>query len=134
MKIQELSARTGISQKTIRYYESIDVLPTPSRQPNGYRMYAEQDVDRLQLVNGARRLGLSLNDIKEVIALRDRRKAPCIVLLDLLAHKADEIARRIAELHALETELRQLYAAGLTFPTDDVDGKACVCHLVSKNR
>ena len=101
MKIHELSARTGVSQKTIRYYESIDVLPMASRQPNGYRMYTEKDATRLQLVNGARRLGLSLNDIKEVIALRDRGEAPCTVLLAQLMHKADEIAERIVELHAL---------------------------------
>jgi MerR family copper efflux transcriptional regulator len=134
MKIHELSVRTGVSQKTIRYYESIDVLPMASRQPNGYRMYTEQDATRLQLVNGARRLGLSLNDIKEVIALRDRGEAPCTVLLAQLMHKADEVAQRIIELSTLETELRQLHALGLTFPTDDVEGKACVCHLVSENR
>jgi hypothetical protein len=64
--------------------------------------------------------------------MRDRGEAPCTVLLDILALKADEIQTRIDELQRLQTELRQLHELGLTFPTDDVAGKACVCHLVSQ--
>jgi hypothetical protein len=50
----------------------------------------------------------------------------------LLAEKADEIGRRIAELQRMEAALRELRQLGETFPTDDVDGKNCVCHLVSQ--
>ena len=57
--------------------------------------------------------------------------SPCCEL-DLLAEKADEIGRRIAELQRTEAELRGLHRLGQTFPTDDIDGKNCVCHLVSK--
>lgn len=74
-----------------------------------------------------------LEEIREIIALRDRREAPCRVLLERLEHKADEIAERIQALQRLESELRELHALGLTFPTDDVDGKNCVCHLVSEH-
>lgn len=86
----------------------------------------------MQLIVGARTLGLSLDDIAEILALRDRREAPCRVVLDLLREKAEEITQRIAELKQLEAELQQLYTLGQTFPTDDVDGKACVCHLVKQ--
>jgi DNA-binding transcriptional MerR regulator len=127
-----LSTQTGVSTKTIRYYEEIGVLPPAKRLPNGYRIYDESDLERLRLVNGARQLGLSLDEIKEVLAMRDRGEAPCTVLLDILALKADEIQTRIYELQRLQTELRQLHELGLTFPTDDVAGKACVCHLVSQ--
>jgi DNA-binding transcriptional MerR regulator len=132
MQIQELAQRTGLPPSTIRYYESIDLLPPPRRQPNGYRLYRETDVDRLRLVAGLRALDFSIDDIAEILALRDRGEAPCRVVLELLAHKADEIQRRVTELKRLETELRQLHRLGLTFPTDDVDGKNCVCHLVSQ--
>jgi hypothetical protein len=54
------------------------------------------------------------------------------VVLDLLQEKAQEIGQRVAELKRLETELHQLYALGRTFPTDDVEGKACVCHLIKQ--
>jgi DNA-binding transcriptional MerR regulator len=132
MKIQELAQHTGVSAKTIRYYEEIGILPPPARAENNYREYGEQDVERLRLVAGARRLDLSLEEIREILDLRDRREAPCRTLLERLAQKADEIAERIQALQRLEGELRQLHALGLTFPTDDVDGKNCVCHLVSE--
>lgn len=132
MQIKELSQRTNLSPKTIRYYEEIGLLPPPKRLPNGYRDYEETAVPRIKLVAGARTLGFSLDDIREILALRDRREAPCRVVLDLLQAKAAEIQQRIRELERLQTELEELHALGLTFPTDDVDGKNCVCHLVSE--
>ena len=108
------------------------MLPQPDRLKNGYRDYAPEDVSRVRLVAGARSLDFSLDDIQEILALRDRREAPCRVVLDLLAERANEIGQRITELQRMETELRELHRLGSTFPTDDVDGKQCVCHLVSE--
>jgi DNA-binding transcriptional MerR regulator len=133
MKIRELAQQTGVSAKTIRYYEEIGVLPSPSRQPNGYREYSAEDIARLRLVAGARRLDLSLDEIREILDMRDRGEAPCRMLLERLSAKADEIAERITALQSLQSDLRGLHALGLTFPTDDVEGKACVCHLVSEH-
>lgn len=130
MEIRELVERTGVPAKTIRYYETIGVLPPPDRKPNGYRVYRGADVERVKFVAGLRRLDFSLVDVGEILAMRDRREAPCRVVLDSLSAKADEIAQRIAELSRLEQDLRQLYSLGLAFPTDDVEGKNCVCHLV----
>lgn len=132
MQIQELAHQTGLPSSTIRYYESINLLPSPRRLSNGYRLYDEADVNRLRLVAGLRALDFSIDDITEILALRDRGEAPCRVVLELLDHKADEIQRRIAELNRMETELRELHRLGQTFPTDDVAGKNCVCHLVSR--
>lgn len=134
MKIQELAKITGVSAKTIRYYEEIGLLPAPARGENNYRQYDERDAERLRLVAGARRLDLSLEEIREILALRERREPPCRVLLERLQQKADEIAERIRALQQMERDLRELHALGLTFPTDDVDGKHCVCHLVKDFR
>lgn len=131
MEIRELAAQTGVTAKTIRYYEQVGVLPPPQRKTNGYRTYDGNDVERLRFVAGARQLGFTLEDISEILALRDRREAPCRVVLDLLDQKAVEIACRIETLQKLEASLRELHELGATFPTDDVDGKNCVCHLVS---
>jgi len=132
MEIHELADQTGVPAKTIRYYEAIGVLPQPRRKLNGYRAYDPGDVTRVKLAAGARRLGFSLDDITEILAMRDGGEAPCRTVLDMLARKADEIHIRIAELQRMEKELRQLYVLGLTFPVDDVEGKDCVCHLVSQ--
>ena len=133
MEIRELAKRTSVPAKTIRYYEEIELLPTPKRKPNGYREYTEVDVDRLKLVAGARRLDISLPEVKEILDLRDHNVAPCGVMLELLEQKTDEISRRIAELQQMQEDLQQLYSLGATFPTDDVDGKNCICHLVSQH-
>ena len=132
MQIKELAERTNLSNSTIRYYESVGLLPPPRRRTNGYRDYREADVERVRFVAGARALDFSLDDIGEILDLRDRREAPCRTVLDLLQQRADEIRERIAVLQRIEEELRQLHRLGLTFPTDDVDGKNCVCHLVSE--
>lgn len=132
MQIKELSRQTNLSSKTLRYYEDIGLLPPPRRLSNGYRDYNEADVDRVKFVAASRGLDFSLDDIGEILDLRDRREAPCRVVLDLLQQRADEISQRIADLQRLEMELRELHRLGLTFPTDDVDGKECVCHLITQ--
>ena len=133
MKISDLAEQTGVPAKTIRYYEDVGLLPAAARQSNGYREYREEDIERLKLVAGARRLDFSLAEISEIIDLRDRQIAPCGVLLELLDQKAEEIGERISELQRVQKDMESLYSVGLTFPTDDVEGKNCVCHLVSEH-
>jgi len=132
MKIQDFSQQTGLSTKTIRYYESIGILRPPQRMPNGYREYNEQDLERAHFVAGARSLELSLGEISELLAMQDQRVAPCRTMLNQIKHKADQIAKRIMLLQQMEKDLRKLYKVGLTFPTDDIDDKDCICHLVSE--
>ncbi|MCA9947396.1 MAG: heavy metal-responsive transcriptional regulator [Anaerolineales bacterium] len=132
MQIKAFAQYTNLSTKTIRYYEEIGLLPPPKRLDNDYRDYDETDVARARFVAGARRLDFSIDDIQEILDLRDKRIAPCRVVLELLEEKADEINHRIAELQCMEAELRELRQLGETFPTDDVDGKNCICHLVSE--
>jgi DNA-binding transcriptional MerR regulator len=134
MKIQEFSSQTGLSPKTIRYYESIGILPSVRRAANGYREYDDPAVERARFVAGARSLELSLDEIAEILAMQDRREAPCRTMLNLIEQKADQIAERILLLQRMEKDLRKLHKLGLTFPTDDIDGKNCICHLVKERK
>ena len=106
MRIKEFAQVTNLPAKTIRYYEDIGLLTPPKRLDNGYRDYDEADVDRARFVAGARSLDFSLDDIQEILALRQQREAPCRVVLDLLQERADEINRRIAVLQRMEAEWR----------------------------
>jgi len=133
MRIQEFAHLTGLSTKTIRYYESIGILSSPQRAPNGYREYSEKDLNRARFVAGTRSLDLSLDEIREILAMQDRREAPCRTLLNLIDQKARQIEERVQLLRQMEVELRQLHKLGETFPTDDIDGKNCICHLVSEH-
>ncbi len=134
MQINDFSRQTGLSKKTIRYYEEIDLLPPPRRLENGYRDYDENDVDRANFIAGARSLDFSLAHIKEILALRDNHEAPCRYVLDLIEEKANSIGRCIAMMQRMEAELEELHRIGETFPADHVHGKNCVCHLVSKRK
>lgn len=133
MQIQEFAQLIGLSTKTIRYYESIGILAAPQRAPNGYREYNEEHLERARFVAGARSLELSLDEIREILAMQDRREAPCRTLLNLIEQKANHIEERIRLLKQMEVELRELHQLGLTFPTNDIDGKNCICHLVSEH-
>lgn len=110
MRIGELADSLGLNPKTIRYYESIGLLPEPERTPSGYREYDEDDADRLVFIKTAQRLGLSLAEIAEVIAFRDRSERPCGHVLGLLARQVGDLDRRIEEMCRLRDELRRLEA------------------------
>ena len=71
MFIKELAKQTGLATKTIRYYESIGLVPPPQRAENNYREYGPADAERLRFIGAARSLGFSLNDIAEFLAARN---------------------------------------------------------------
>lgn len=78
MRIGELAGRLGINPRTIRYYERVEILPAPARTASGYRMYGDEDEQRLRFVKAAQRVGLTLDEIKDVMAFATvvRRRAP----------------------------------------------------------
>lgn len=110
MRIGELAERGNATTKAIRFYESIGLLPEPARTPSGYRDYGAGDADRLTFVKTAQRLGLSLDEIKEIIALRDRGERPCDYVAGVVRKQVSELDRRIAEMRALRGELQRLAA------------------------
>jgi MerR family copper efflux transcriptional regulator len=133
MYIGELAARSGVSVKTIRYYEDIGVLGRAERTPSGYRDYDDPTIDRLAFVRAAQAVGLTLGEIRQVVALRERGESPCRHVAQLLERRADEIKRRIAEMTRLRAELRRLAerAEGLD-PADCHPDQ--ICHLIASKR
>lgn len=134
MVIHELAQQTGVPTKTIRYYESIGLLPRPKRMSNNYRQYAPADAERLRFIASARTLGFSLEDISEILAARDNGIAPCQRVLDAIGQRLNEIDRRIADLLTLRDSLKQLQSEGAILPLDDVRGEHCICYLLKTYR
>ncbi len=110
MRIGELAGRLGVTTKSIRFYESIGLLPEPTRTSSGYRDYADADAERLTFIKTAQRLGLSLDEIGEIIAFRDRGQQPCGYVAELLARQVRDLDDRIREMRALRAELKALEA------------------------
>lgn len=110
MRIGELAGQLGVTTKAIRFYERIGLLPDPPRTSSGYRSYEEADVERLVFIKTAQRLGLSLDEIKEIIAFRDRGEQPCGYVADVLQRQVTDLDARIREMRSLRDELRRLQA------------------------
>jgi MerR HTH family regulatory protein len=70
------SGQAGISTKAIRYYEQIGILTPPARTSSGYRSYDETAIGRLGFVRAAQAVGLTLGEIRQIIAFRDDGQAP----------------------------------------------------------
>jgi len=134
MVIHELAKQAGVPAKTIRYYESIGLLPNPKRAANNYRQYTPADGERLRFIASARGLSFSLADIAEILAARDEGNAPCQRVLDAIGQQLAKIDRRIADLLALRESLKQLQTEGAILPRDDVRGEHCICYLIKTYR
>lgn len=130
MQVGELARASGISAKTIRFYEEAGVLPPAQRAENGYRLYGDDDIRRLRFIRNARSLDFSLEDLKEVLALRDQGEAPCRYVARLLEEKFGDIGDCIQQLQELQQELQQLIEQAASLPDDDIEMKECVCHLI----
>ena len=133
MRIGELADRTGVPVKTIRYYEDIGVLAPPERAPSGYRDYDDPVIDRLAFIRAAQAVGLTLGEIRQVVALRERGETPCAHVVTLLEHRADEISERIIELQRLQGDLRRLAARAKGLDPADCDPQR-ICHVIAARR
>ncbi len=127
--IGELSERTGVTSKAISYYEEIELLPAAHRAENGYRVYEEPDVERLRFISRARALDFALDDIREILAFREREEPPCGYVMNLMQERIEEITNRIRDLERMQNELTVLHKAGQLLP-EDVQMRSCVCHLL----
>jgi MerR family copper efflux transcriptional regulator len=108
MNIGRLSGLTGVTAKTIRYYESIGLIPEPPRKPSGYRDYGDSDVEVLRFVNKARLLGFPLKDVTQLLSLwQDRGRSSAEVKALTESHVAD-IEQRIEELQSVRRTLLDL--------------------------
>ncbi len=108
MKIGELAKATNLSTKTIRFYESEGLIPDPPRTNSGYRSYADSDVVRLEFILKAKRLGLSLDEIKGILKLHDRSEPTCVHVRSLLQEKVAQIDTVIQDLLGFKEELESL--------------------------
>ena len=124
LKIGQLARRVNVNVRTLRYYETLGLLPAPQRTETGYRLYSEADERRLRFVLQAKRIGLSLEEIRRVLDL-GRHGSPCGYVREVVSRHIAEINARIAKLQALRAELSVAAAAwqeGVEAPRGEVCG------------
>ena len=129
MHIGDLAAQAGVTTKALRFYEQAGVLPPPDRTSSGYRDYDDAALARLRFVKAAQAAGLTLAEIRGVVAVREAQGPPCEHVSALLDRHAADLDARIADLQTARAEVRRLRdrARGL-------DPAACgddaVCHVI----
>ncbi|MBI2585412.1 MAG: Cu(I)-responsive transcriptional regulator [Rhodospirillales bacterium] len=108
MNIGTAASKSGVPAKTIRYYESIGLIPRATRAGNGYRDYGYVDVATLKFIQRARRLGFSVKDVGNLLELwRDRKRSSASVKKVAMNH-IGEIEKRIGELDSIRRTLVHL--------------------------
>jgi DNA-binding transcriptional MerR regulator len=131
LRIGQLARRFDLNPKTIRYYEDLGLLPHPERTSAGYRQYGPEDVTRLAFIRKAKLVGLSLDEIAEILALRAGGARPCAWVCARLDAKVDEVNRQIAELEALRADLLRSREETLARSHEGTDE---VCPIIEQQR
>jgi DNA-binding transcriptional MerR regulator len=108
LRIGELARRAGTSPDTLRHYERVGVLPAPRRAANGYRVYPESAVQRVVLVKRALAIGFTLDELRSILAERDRGGAPCREVRALAARKLSALEAWLFDLERVRDRLRHL--------------------------
>lgn len=126
MRIGELAERTGTTTKTVRYYESIGLIPEPERTAAGYREYDEDAVERLRFVREAQASGLTLTEIQSILELKGAGATSCEHTHALLEQHLADLDDQIERLRGARADLAALAerAASLD-PARCVDPNRC---------
>lgn len=110
MNIGEASRRSGVSERMIRHYEKIGLVPPASRRDSGYRDYGETDLHRLRFIANARDLGFAMDEIAALLALWSDRNRASGEVKALALSRAEELGRRVERLEAMRKSLMDLAA------------------------
>jgi DNA-binding transcriptional MerR regulator len=105
MSVATLASKVGVGRDTIRYYERVGLLPEPPRTTGDHRRYPPSAVDRLRFIQGCQRLGLRLDDIKDLLEVRDTGTCACHPAEALLRRRLGELDEELARLRQLRADL-----------------------------
>jgi Cu(I)-responsive transcriptional regulator len=111
MNIGQASDASGVSQRMIRHYEKIGLIPPPARRDSGYRDYAQADVQRLRFVANARDLGFPIEEIRSLLELWQNRARSSSDVKTLALARADELHRKAVAIEAMRSTLIELAEA-----------------------
>jgi Cu(I)-responsive transcriptional regulator len=111
MNIGQVAKASGVSQRMVRHYEAIGLIPPPRRRDSGYRDYALADVHRLRFIANARDLGFPIEEIRKLLGLwSDRARNSADVKRLALAH-AEALGEKLEAIEAMRATLLQLASA-----------------------
>ena len=129
MLIGGVAETTGVTAKTLRFWEGRGLLHTPVRTAGGYRDYPDDVVDRIGFILAAQAAGLSLTQISEILSVRDDGLPPCTHTAELVDERLVDIEQRMSELHRMRTVLQQIRKRLDVLDPAECDG-AAICSAI----
>ncbi|MFD4868417.1 heavy metal-responsive transcriptional regulator [Streptomyces sp. NPDC058412] len=127
-RISQLAERCGVPATTLRFYEDAGLLPA-ERTPSGYRVYGEDAVERLGFISSAKLLGLALEEIRELLDVREEGVCAAVRtrMVPLVAGRIAQTEARIAELSAFSARLAAVHTDLLGPAPEGGCGPDCGC-------
>ena len=108
MNIGTVAEKSGVPPKTIRYYESIGLIPSADRRPNGYRSYDDTVMHTLKFIKRTRGLGFSIDEVRDLLDLWRNRHRSSASVKTMTAKHLKVLHRKIAELRSMRRTLADL--------------------------
>lgn len=108
MQISEVARRSGLTTKTIRYYEQIGLIEPASRGANGYRQYETQTLGQLRFLARAREVGFNLEESRQLLELLKDSRRQSVHARSLVLEKSTQLQHRIEKLLAMQEVLRDM--------------------------
>lgn len=105
LTIGKLAEETGLSRKSIRYYESQGLIPKAGRSLAGYRLYSPEVIHRMKFIQKAKSIGFSLDEIRQLLDLTRHGKPCCDHVFRWSEHKLSELDQQIKFLQDLRARL-----------------------------
>jgi DNA-binding transcriptional MerR regulator len=108
-KRSQISKLTDIHIETLRYYESLGLIPSPERDSNGYKLYNDETIKTLIMIKQAKSCGLTLEEIKEVLSLlTDINNVDYKVIAEFIDQKLSDLDKKIEEINHSKSILNKI--------------------------
>src|SRR3989442_13959156 len=100
LRVGAAAKAAGVGLQTLHYYERLELLPKPERSAANYRLYSPEAIRRVQFIKKAQSVGLTLEETKQILDLKDHGRAPCHRVVELGQKHLQEIEARLNQLRA----------------------------------
>jgi MerR family copper efflux transcriptional regulator len=107
LKVGAVAKAAEVGVQTLHYYERLGLLPKPKRSAANYRLYSPEAIRRVRFIKKAQALGLTLEETKQILDLKEHGRAPCGKVVELGEKHFAEINARLVQLRAYRRELGQ---------------------------
>ena len=129
MQVNELAKKLSVTADTVRYYTRIGILEPVKSFENGYKYYSKDDESRLRFVLKAKKLGFSVAEIQNIMAISQKGDSPCCKVRDLVKRHIEHTTQKIAELEALKGNMVNAVDAWETIE-DKGPNEQNICELI----